>query len=883
MWKPIGWHFTLYDSYPLTRILEPTVEPIELSPSVSSSTKIPMHSKFVAVTLGMESWFQRNPCYIVLWYLDYGCSRHMTGNRSKLINYVEKFIGTVRFENDQFAKIVGYGDYKMGDTIISRVYYVEGLNHNLFSVGQFCYGGLEVAFRQHTCHIRNMDKTLMKAARTMLIFAKAPLFLWAKAVATACYTLNRSLIHTLHRKTYYELLKGKKPDLKYFRVFGSLCYPTNDYDDVGKLKAKADIGIFVGYAPTKKAYRFYNKRTRKIQETIHVTFNELSGGMTSEHVSSGLGPNFMTSVQNNTGLELNALQSGCTSSDLVKDPPTPSVSTTVQQFDELFQPWIDEDEEFPPTPIAPVNALAVQAHEIAIATPSIILTSEGAPAVTISPSVSESSPQDTSVHSIETPINDIDSNLYDTYIAPEAVSEASSSIPVNAAVTPNSPIAHVQKWTKDHPLDNVIGDIQRPVSTRKQLQTDAMWCFFNESISHVEPKNYKQALEHSCWIEAMQEDIHEFEHLDVWVLVPAPNNILIIPLKWIFKIKLDEFGEVLKNKARLVAKGYRQEAGIDFEESFAPVARLEAIRLFIANAASLNMIIFQMDVKTAFLNGKLNKVVYVNQPEGFVDPEHPTHVYRLKKSLYGLKRAPRVCTPIDTPMAERPKLDEDKGGKLVDPTRYRGMVGSLMYLSASRPDIVFVVCMCARYQAKPTNRHLQAIKQIFRYLKGTIHMGLWYPKDTDFVLTAFADADYAGCQDTRRSTSGSAQFLRGRLVSWSLKKQKSTAISTTKAEYIALSRCCAQILWMCSQLKDYGFNFHKIPMYCDNQSAIALCCNSVQHSRSKHIDIRHHFIKEQVERRVVELYFVETKYQLADIFTKALPRERFETLLPLLG
>nr|GEY39767.1 uncharacterized mitochondrial protein AtMg00810-like [Tanacetum cinerariifolium] len=353
----------------------------------------------------------------------------------------------------------------------------------------------------------------------------------------------------------------------------------------------------------------------------------------------------------------------------------------------------------------------------------------------------------------------------------------------------------------------------------------------------------------------MQEEIYEFERLDVWVLVPASNNILIIPLKWIFKIKLDEYGEVLKNKARLVAKGYRHEDGIDFEESFAPVARLEAIRLFIANAASQNMIIFKMDVKTAFLNGELNEVVYVSQPEGFVDPEHPTHVYRLNKSLYGLKQAPRACTPIDTPMAECPKLDEDKRGKLIDPTRYRGMVGSLMYLSASRPDIVFAVCMCARYQAKPTDRHLQAIKRIFRYLKGTIHMGLWYPKDTDFTLTAFADADYAGCQDTRRSSSGSAQFLEGRLVSWSSKKQKSTAISTTEEEYIALSGCCAQILWMRSQLKDYGFDFHKILMYCDNQSAIALCCNSVQHSKSKHIDIRHHFIKE----------------------------ERFETILPLLG
>nr|GFC23812.1 retrovirus-related Pol polyprotein from transposon TNT 1-94 [Tanacetum cinerariifolium] len=228
--------------------------------------------------------------------------------------------------------------------------------------------------------VERWNQTLMEAGRTMLIFAKAPLFLWAESVATACYTLNRSLIHTLHGKTYYELLKGNKPDLKYFRVFGSLCYPTNDYDDVGKLKAKEDIGILVGYAPTKKAYRVYNKGTRKIQETVHVTFDELFGGMNSKHISSGLGPNSTNSVQNSTGLELNALQSRRTSSYLVKDPPTPSVSTAVQQFDELFQPWIDEDEEFPPIPTAPVNAPTVQAPEITIVTPSTTLISEGAPA-----------------------------------------------------------------------------------------------------------------------------------------------------------------------------------------------------------------------------------------------------------------------------------------------------------------------------------------------------------------------------------------------------------------------------------------------------------------------------------------------------------------------
>ncbi|GJU87229.1 retrovirus-related pol polyprotein from transposon TNT 1-94 [Tanacetum coccineum] len=319
-----------------------------------------------------------------------------------------------------------------------------------------------------------------------------------------------------------------------------------------------------------------------------------------------------------------------------------------------------------------------------------------------------------------------------------------------------------------------------------------------------------------------------------------------------------------------------------------------------------------MDVKTAFLNGILREEVYVSQPDRFVDQDNSNHVYKLKKALYGLKQAPRAwydllskfllsqefskgtvdptlfirrqgkdillvqiyvddiifaprgiflnqskyalesfkkygmeySDPVDTPMVEKSKLDEDPQGKAIDPTHYRGMVGTLMYLTTSRPDLTFVVCMCAR--------------------------GLWYPKDSSIALIAYVDADHAGCQETRRSTSGRMQLLGDRLVSWSSKRQKSAVISSTKAEYIALSGCCAQVLCMRSQLTDYGLGFNKIPMYCDNKSAIALCCNNVQHSRSKHIDIRFHFIKAQVENGVVELYFVNTEYQLADIFTKSI-------------
>nr|GEV68730.1 Gag-Pol polyprotein [Tanacetum cinerariifolium] len=331
------------------------------------------------------------------------------------------------------------------------------------------------------------------------------------------------------------------------------------------------------------------------------------------------------------------------------------------------------------------------------------------------------------------------------------------------------------------------------------------------------------------------------------------------------------------------------------------------------------MVLYHMDVKTVFFNGKLREEVYVSQSDGFVDPDNPNHMYKLKKALYGLKQALRVwydmlysflisqdfpkgsvdltsftrrndndllmkyafesCDPVDTPMVEKSKLDEDKEWKFVDPSHYRGMIGTLLYLIASRPDLQFAICMYARYQARPTEKHLHAVKRIFRYLRGTVNRGLWYPKDSSIALTAFADANHAGCQDTRRCTSGSLQFLGDRLISWSSKRQKSATISSTKAEYIALSGCCAQILWMKSQLTDYSLGLNKIPMYYGNKSAIALCYNNVQHSKAKHIDIRYHFLKEQVENGVIELYIVNTRYQLADIFTKVLGRERIEFLI----
>nr|GEW98022.1 retrovirus-related Pol polyprotein from transposon TNT 1-94 [Tanacetum cinerariifolium] len=616
------------------------------------------------------------------------------------------------------------------------VYYVEGLGYNLFLVGQFCDSNLEVAFKKHSCYVQDTNdvverrnRTLVEAAQTMLIFSKAPMFLWAEAVATACYTQNRSLIHIRHNKTPYELVHNKKPDLTFFRVFGK------------------------------------------------------------------------------------------------------GIESTTKEPDESWKPF---------TPMSPTQA--VQAPVNSAGTPSSTTIDQDAPSLSISPS-----------------------SL--------ALQSHHQGIAVESTFMENHPVA---------PIDN------NPFVNVFSLEPNSKASSFGD-VSSTESTYVSQTHHHL-------NEIHEFDRLQVWELVPQPDYVMIIALKWIYQVKLDEYGDVLKNKARLVAKGYRQEEDIDFEESFSLVARIEAI-----------------------MNGELKEEVYVSQPKGFVDPDHPTHVYRLKKALYGLKQAPRAWYDTLSRFllgnkfskgAVDPTLFTQKTSKHIilvqiyvddiifastDPKAYdifsnemsykfqMSMIGQMSFflgLQVSQsPEGIFInqskfaleilkkfgmdscdpvdTPMVDRLKldedplgipASRTKKHLEALKRVFRYLRGTINWGLWYPKDTIMVLTAYEDADHAGCQDTQRSTSGSAQFLGDKLFSWSSKKQKSTAISTTEAEYIVI--------------------------------AIALRYNNVQHSRSKHIDIRHHFIQEQVEKGVVELYFVTTDYQLADIFTKALPRERFEFLFP---
>ncbi|GJT89764.1 putative ribonuclease H-like domain-containing protein [Tanacetum coccineum] len=379
--------------------------------------------------------------------------------------------------------------------------------------------------------VERQNRTLVDVARTMLIYTNTPLFLWAEAIAMTCYTQNRSLICFCHGKTPYELLHDRNPNLSYLYEFGALCYPINDSEDLGKLKAKVDVGIVIGYAPAKKTYRIYNRHTRRIMETIHVDFNDLTG---------------MASEQSSLGPTLNEMTPGTLSSGLVPQPPssTPFVLPTRNDWDTLLQSLFDE--YFHPLPCVdhPVSEVAAPVLDVSTGTPSSTSVDQDAP----SQSTSQTPPELLS------------------QVIPPGAKEADHDIEV--AHIDNNPYVGFPIPEPNHPIDNVIGDPSRPVSIRHQLQTEALFCYFNAFLSSVEPKSYKEALTEYCWIEAMQEELNKFERLEVWELVPRPDRVMIITLKWIYKVKLDELRGILKNKARLVARGYRQEKGIDLEESF---------------------------------------------------------------------------------------------------------------------------------------------------------------------------------------------------------------------------------------------------------------------------------------------------------------------------
>nr|GEY12319.1 hypothetical protein [Tanacetum cinerariifolium] len=687
----------------------------------------------------------------------YDCS---IGNLKLDINFVWKFMGTVRFGNDHVAAILGFGDLQWGNILITRVSFIEGLGHNLFSVGQLYDSDLEVVFRRNACFVRNLEgidllkgdrstklytinlhemvsaspiclmarasstkswlwhqrlshlnfdtindlarndlvsingkryvlvivddysrytwvhflrskdeapeviikflkritvllqspviiiridngiefknqvlkeyfdtvgishqmssvrtpqqngvverrnRTLVEAARTMLIFSRAPLFLWAEAIATAYFTQNRSIIHRCFNKTPYELINGRKPDISFLHVFSALCYPKNDRKDIGKLGAKGDIGFFIGYSVDSCAYRVFNRRTKKIMETMNVSFDVLSA-MAFEQRSSKPGLNS----------ELDLLFEAMYDDYIGGQPSATARTVSPSQEHQVCQTSTAS------TTIADTAPIPTNSSSLAT---NILITSQD---------VDELNPNVM-----------IDGNTFVNPFANSSIIAAASSSQQN--VDPSNmhtfyqPYPHEFQWTKDHPLEQVIREPSRPVLTRNQLRSDGDMCMYALSISTMEPKNVKEAMTDPAWIDSMQEDLLQFKRLDVWVLVPAPDNISPLTLKWLFKNKHDEEQMVIKNKSRLIVRGYRQEEGIDFEESFAPVARMEAIRIFLAYATHKSFTVFQMDVKTAFLHGSLKKDVNLEGVD-ILKGDRSTNLYTI--NLHEMASASPIC------------------------------------------------------------------------------------------------------------------------------------------------------------------------------------------------------------------------------------------------
>ncbi|GJU07744.1 retrovirus-related pol polyprotein from transposon TNT 1-94 [Tanacetum coccineum] len=767
----------------------------------------------------------------------------MTGNLKLLSNFVEHFLDTVKFGNDQIAPILGYGNLVQGKVTIKRVYYVEGLNHNLFSVGQFCDADLEVAFWKSTCYIRDLKgNDLLTGSRGINLYSITlqdtsttnPICLMAKASSSQAWLWHRRLSHlnfdTINLLLKYDIVTGL-PKLKFVR--DHLCSSC----ELGKAKQTFNGNNYVLVIVDDYSRYTWTHFLRSKDETPEVLIGFL------KLVQRGLNAQVRT-VRTDKGIEfLNKTLHAYFAQEGIEHQT--SIARTPEQnsiFKRLNHTLVEAARTMLSAAKVPLffwaeaiaiscftqnRSLVIPRHE---KTPYHIINGRK-PFVNLSPSPQsqENVPQAAETVTTSNELDLLFSLMFDELLNGTTQVVSKSSV-VTATDAPNQPptqaptvtaneniiqaetnkeYAQVEEeefinifstpvqergetssryvdssnmhtfyqrhpsehhWTKDHSLEQVIGNPSQSIRTRRKLETDGEMCMFTLTVSRTEPKSIKEAMPDSLWIEVMQEELHQFDRLDVWELVDRP-----------------------------LSKGYSQQEGIDFEESFAPFARLEVVRLFVVYAAHKSFPVYQMEVKITFLNGPLKEEVYVNQPDGFVDPHHPDKVYRLKKALYGLKQAPRAW--------------------------YDELSNFLIHQS---PRGIFI-----------------------------------------------NEAKYA--QEILIKHGGD------KLVSWSSKKQDCTSMSSAEAEYVSLSACCAQVLWLRTRLTDYGFHFDKIPMYCDSKAAIAISCNPIQHLRTKHIDVRYHFIKEQVEKGIVELFFVGTEYQLANLFTKALPEDRFKYLVRRLG
>ncbi|GJY56964.1 putative ribonuclease H-like domain-containing protein [Tanacetum coccineum] len=716
------------------------------------------------------------------------------------------------------------------------------------------------------------NRTLIEVARTMLADSFLPNTFWAEAVSTSCYVLNRVLVTKPHNKTHYELVTGKIPIISYTRPFGCHVTILNNIDHLGKFDGKSDEGFLVGYSLQSKAFRVYNLESKRVEENLHITFLEnkpnvawkgptwlfdldyLTDSINYQPVRSENQANNHAGPQEanqNAGTE-DIIDAGDSEKEVesAQDyfvlPIWSSYSSTVKRstakdageapnkYPDLKtdeKPVEKEDQEF----AQQTKDLLLQAGAAKASSTNIVNTAS-TPVSTASPygglsftDLTNPDQDDSEIPALEDIYNNPTDGIFtnSSYDDEGAVADFTNLEPVvNVSPIPTSRINSI------HPSTQILRDPQSAVQTRSKVT--------KSSGAHA----------------------------------------------FVYRNKKDKRGVVVRNKERLVAQGHRQEEGIDYDEVFAPMTRIEAIRIFLAFASYMGFIVYQMDVKSAFLYGKIDEEIYVSQPPCFIDPQYPKKVYKVVKALYGLHQAPRawyatLSTFLLKNRYRRGTIDKtlfikkDKHDIIFGSTKkswcdeFEALMKSRFQISSMGELTFFLICACSRFQVTPKTSHLSAVKKIFRYLKGKPKMGLWYLRVSLFDLEAYSDSDYAGANLDRKSTTRGCQFLGKRLISWQYKKQTIVATSTTEAEYVVAANYCGQVLWIQNQMLDYGFNFMNTKIYIDNESTICIVKNPVYHSKTKHIAIRHHFIRDAYEKKIIQVLKIHTDDNVANLLTKS--------------
>ncbi|GJW68778.1 retrovirus-related pol polyprotein from transposon TNT 1-94 [Tanacetum coccineum] len=715
-----------------------------------------------------------------IWYLDSGCSRSMTGIKSYLHKYVEQPGPKVVFGDNSSCITEGYGLINCGGVVFTKVSFVNGLKYNLFSISQLCNAKYIVQSDDKQGIIFNANKEIV-----LIVPRRNDVYVLDMSSLSpngACFFAKASEISGMfinHEKYTLvivdEYSRERIPDINYFHVFGCPVFIHNHKDHLGKFDAKADDGYFLGYSFVSKAFRVFNTRRQQVEDTYHVTFDESIEAI-----------RFTNTSVDEIGID-----------DSSRYPP----DEFLQKDDPSRQYQVDSDVSYYIIPHGRSLTELTQENQvpkvISLNEPDIphIEDTEGPPNLINTKGTHEQNVLNDQMITQPTDVPSGNNTEVSGSITESLVPNVTQSYISNQASKSSHPVPQ-DRWSRDQhiKLVNIIGDPSEGMLTRsmaaKLIAASASECLFADFLSKIEPKKVYEALKHPGWVDAMNKN--------------------------------DEHGITTKNKTRLVAQGYSQEEGIDYDETFAPVVRMEAIRIFLAFAIYINFKVYQMDIKSAFLNGKLKEEVYVKQPPDFESSEFHAYVYKLDKALYGLKQAPKGMfeklmtkkfetsmmgeltyflglqikqddkgilifqeqytrnllkkyeifdsSLVKTPMVPLKNLGPDLAGKPMNETSYRGMIGSLMYL------------------------------------KGTLTLGLYYPKCSGFDLKGYSDSDYVGCNMDRKRTSGACQILGGKLVCWSAKKQPSVAMSSAEAGYVAAAGCCESILWMKNQLSNYDIH-----------------------------------------------------------------------------